>query len=330
MGGPLGDARREEAADVPSLELFESRYRLEWMSDPWADVEEAGAWLLGLRDRLQPDLVHLNGYVHAALPWERPTIVTAHSCVLSWWAAVRPGPPVGGCDRYRREVDRGLRSADLVIAPSRAMLDSLRRHYGPLGSTRVIASGREAARFPPRAKAAFVLGAGRLWDEGKNLIALDDVARNLEWPVYLAGERTHPEGGSVSPRYAHALGPLAPHVLADWLGRASIYAHPARYEPFGLSVLEAALAGCALVLGDIPSLRELWDDAAVFVPPDDRPEIARAIRALCQDATRRSALAQRCRARALELSPARMAQDYLEAYAAAALAHASVDKEISA
>jgi glycosyltransferase involved in cell wall biosynthesis len=237
---------------------------------------------------------------------------------------------VGGCDRYRREVDRGLRSADLVVAPTRAMLDCLRRHYGPLGSVRVIASGREASRFPPRTKEAFVVGAGRLWDEAENLIALDDVARNLDWPVYLAGEPTHPEGGSVSPRYARALGRLAPHALAEWLGRASIYAHPARFEPFGLSVLEAALSGCALVLGDIPSLREVWDEAAVFVPPDDRPEIARAIRALCQDATRRSSLAQRCRARALELSPARMAQEYLEAYALADLAHAPVDKEIPA
>ena len=51
--------------------------------------------------------------------------------------------------------------------------------------------------------------------------------------------------------------------------RAAIYALPARYEPFGLSALEAALSGCALVLGDIPSLREVWGDAAVFVPPDD-------------------------------------------------------------
>ena len=52
------------------------------------------------------------------------------------------------------------------------------------------------------------------------------------------------------------------------MGRAAIYALPARYEPFGLSILEAALSGCALVIGDIPSLREIWADAALFVPSD--------------------------------------------------------------
>jgi hypothetical protein len=44
---------------------------------------------------------------------------------------------------------------------------------------------------------------------------------------------------------------------------------PARYEPFGLSVLEAALSGCALVPGDIASLRGNWDGVAEFVCPDD-------------------------------------------------------------
>ena len=43
----------------------------------------------------------------------------------------------------------------------------------------------------------------------------------------------------------------------------------ARYEPFGLAVLEAAQAGCALVLSDIPTFRELWNGAAQFVPPGD-------------------------------------------------------------
>jgi len=50
---------------------------------------------------------------------------------------------------------------------------------------------------------------------------------------------------------------------------ARVFASAARYEPFGLAVLEAAQAGCALVLSDIPSFRELWDGAAVFVAPGD-------------------------------------------------------------
>ena len=63
------------------------------------------------------------------------------------------------------------------------------------------------------------------------------------------------------------------------IARAAIYALPAHYEPFGLSILEAAMSGCALVLGDIPSLREIWGDAAVFVHPDNRDAVARCLAA---------------------------------------------------
>ena len=43
-------------------------------------------------------------------------------------------------------------------------------------------------------------------------------------------------------------------------------------------VLEAALAGCALVLGDMPSLREIWEGAALFVDPGDDAAIGSALR----------------------------------------------------
>ena len=73
------------------------------------------------------------------------------------------------------------------------------------------------------------------------------------------------------------LGHLPQSKLQAWFERAAIFAAPARYEPFGLSILEAALAGCALVLGDIPSLRENWNDAALFVPPEDSRTLEAAL-----------------------------------------------------
>jgi glycosyltransferase involved in cell wall biosynthesis len=113
---------------------------------------------------------------------------------------------------------------------------------------------------------------------------------------------------------ARFLGRLSQEELARWLSRASIFAHPARYEPFGLAVLEAALSGCALVLGDLGSLRENWDGAAEFVPPWDEDALADAISRLAANESRRSVLAARARARGLEFTPARMAAGYLERY----------------
>src|SRR5207244_3856695 len=101
-------------------------------------------------------------------------------------------------ERYRREVARGIRSADRVIAPSRAMLSALDRFYGPLPrGTRVIPNGRDPRRFRTRRKEPFILSAGRLWDEAKNTRVLDTLAARLPWPIYLAGEAQHPNGSSV-------------------------------------------------------------------------------------------------------------------------------------
>src|SRR5690606_3445203 len=88
MGAPLTADQRETVRALPNVDLHESAFRVEWMDEPWRDVAAAGEWLPELAAAFRPDVIHLNGYVHAALPWQRPVLVTAHSCVLSWWDAV--------------------------------------------------------------------------------------------------------------------------------------------------------------------------------------------------------------------------------------------------
>jgi glycosyltransferase involved in cell wall biosynthesis len=316
-GGVLSDDQWSEARRVPGLEIFESCDRPEWMEDPWEDVARSSAWLLDLADRIRPDVVHLNDYAHGALPFAAPVVVAAHSCVTSWFEAVRHATPPPAFDRYRREVARGLAAAAMVVAPTRWMLETLARLYVPLPHGRVIPNGRSAARFRPREKEPFVLCAGRLWDAAKNAAGLDAVAGLLPWPVLLAGEEQHPDPAHrhhPSRRHVEALGRLSQDALISFFERAAIYALPARYEPFGLSILEAALAGCALVLGDIPSLRETWDDTALFVDPES-PEMLRSlIGGLIERPDVRRALSDRARVRALDLSPTRMADAYLAAY----------------
>src|SRR5690606_6363713 len=130
-------AQRNAVRQLDGVVLWEAPYRLEWMNDPWTDLEAAAHWLLELNASFQPELIHLNGYCHAGLPWNAPVVVVAHSCVLSWWSAVRGTPAPCEWDRYREVVTHGLRSADAVIAPTRAMLNSLRGHYGDLPPARV-------------------------------------------------------------------------------------------------------------------------------------------------------------------------------------------------
>jgi glycosyltransferase involved in cell wall biosynthesis len=202
----------------------------------------------------------------------------------------------------------------MVVAATAATLEAIHRHYGTTRSSRVICNGRDASMYAPAAKRKVVLSAGRLWDEAMNLATLERAAEMIHWPVEVAGSLDHPDGRRVASSLVHLLGELESEQLAKAYACASVYALPAKYEPFGLPVLEAALSGCALVLGDIPSLREVWGEAATYVSPGDPGELAGAVNGLVQDNARRAGMALMAWRRGLMYSPRRMANGYVEAY----------------
>ncbi len=316
MGPPPDDAQRDQARAHDNVSLYESDYRLEWMDDSEADLRAAGGWLLELERALRPDVVHLNGYAHAALRWTAPVIVVAHSCVLSWWQTTLNEPAPPRYDAYRTAVARGLAAAHTVVAPTAAMMRMLAEHYLPPHRTRVIPNGRTPAAAPVSAERSGVLAVGRVWDPAKNLAALARVAPRLTQDVRIAGRDTDPHGRRIALEGVEMLGQLAARELAAEYTRAAVFVAPARYEPFGLAALEAAGAGCALVLSDIPTYREVWGDAAVYVPADDDDAFAAAIQRLLGDASLRSTQAERARLRAQEYTPERMARAYHALYRA--------------
>ncbi|MBW7957004.1 MAG: glycosyltransferase family 4 protein [Deltaproteobacteria bacterium] len=314
MGPAATKEQAEEAREVKGLDLFEGCFKLEWMEDPWESTSAAGEWLLGLEETIGPDIVHLNGYCHGALHWRSPRIIVAHSCVISWWEAVREGPVGPEWMRYGMEVEKGLGCAEAVIAPTGAMMECLKRIYEFSAPAFIIHNGRSKESFRPGVKEELIFTAGRLWDEAKNIEALQAASRSISWPVYAAGAYEHDSGNFSSDGTIKMLGRLSKPEIAEWMSRASIFALPARYEPFGLTVLEAALSECALVLGDIPSLRELWDGAAVFVEPGDAGRLALALEMLASDRVLRARLGILARERAMEYTPERMAGAYHALY----------------
>jgi glycogen(starch) synthase len=314
MGAPLSEAQWRETARIPNLGVFESSYKLEWMHDPWDDMVAAGEWLLELERRIRPDVIHLNHYAHGALRWKAPTLIVAHSCMLAWWEAVHGQAAPVEWESYRTAVQTGLRSADMVVAPSRAMLRDLERFYGLLPRKEVVPNGREIS-FRDVPKEQFIFSAGRVWDRARNIDTLDAAAPDVAWPICVAGDPHEPGGKSVSFENVRLLGQLGSSQMADRYERASIFCLPARYEAFGVCALEAALANCALVLGDIPALREIWRDSAVFVDPNDTKGLSDALNRLINEPAVRTDLAERAHNRALEFTTLRTASSYLALYA---------------
>ena len=314
-GLPTGD-QRAALAGLPGVELRATDFKLEWQPDAAADVAAFGDFLEGLCAEVRPDVVHLNEFSHGARQFGVPKLVVGHSDVLSWHAAVRGREAGEEWNAYRRAVAAGLAGADLVAAPTAWMLGELELRFGPFAASRVIFNGLGTAPVAQGADAPrspFLFAAGRYWDEAKNIPALAAVAPQLDWSVKLAGLPS-PDGAVGPPAGVEFLGRLDAAGMAAAYAAAGIYCLPAKYEPFGLTPLEAARGGCPLVLGDLASLREVWGDAAVYVPPDDRGALADALNRLIADPAARRDLAGRAFERSRRYTRDAMTDGYLAAY----------------
>jgi glycosyltransferase involved in cell wall biosynthesis len=94
--------------------------------------------------------------------------------------------------------------------------------------------------------------------EGTQRPELERLATSLQVPVHLLGR--------------------VPDVTA-WLRRADLLVHPARWEGFGLALLEAMLASKPIVATNVSSIPEIVADGetGLLVPPDDAPALAAAL-----------------------------------------------------
>lgn len=312
LGPEPSASQLRQLAQTPNVTLFTHEGKLEWMADPWSDVDDASRWLLELEEDVSPDVVHLNSYSYAAAGFQAPVLTVAHSCVFSWWRAVRGTEPPAQWQEYHARVRQGLSRTDALVAPTRWMLSQIEQHYPPRVRGRVIPNA-VVNRAPPAEKEPIVAAAGRVWDQAKNIEGVARAVADTAWPCHIAGD----DGGAAAefPNVT-LLGLLPQSEVWSLFSRASIFAHPARYEPFGLAPLEAAHAGCALVLGDIPTLQEVWKDAALFVPPEDSVALATALQRLMDDGPLRRELAGRAFQRAQRLTTDRFARSYAGLYSA--------------
>ena len=319
LGQPPRGDQLVRAAAIPGLELHLTGLPLDWMADGPREMLAAGQALAALATEARVDAVHLNSPAHAAgTTFPVPVVAVTHSCVPTWWHAVR-GDALPAEYAWQAELTRrGCLAAATLGAPSHAFAEATAALYALPALPRVVHNGRRRMAAPgeppPGLPALFVLTAGRLWDKGKNLEALDRAAARLAIPVLAAGPLEGPNGDRAEPRHLRPLGSLGEPALAALLARRPIYASLALYEPFGLAVLEAAQAGCPLVLSDIPTFRELWGAAALYAPPDDDGAAVAAIAGLAEDPAARARLGAAARRRAARYTPEAMAAAMLALY----------------
>jgi alpha-1,3-rhamnosyl/mannosyltransferase len=244
-----------------------------------------------------------------------PRVATIHDL------AVRKLPDTVRPDTRRAleaRLGAALAEATALIVPSEAVRADLTAlagvppdkvhaiHHGP-GST----SSVTEPRLPPGIAPPFGLHVGTI-EPRKNLAVLLAAWRELR--------RRHPEarlviaGGpgwrsedverdiasAVAEGWLGALGYVSAEELAGLYRAATLVALPSLDEGFGLPAVEALAAGAPLAASDIPVLREVAGDAAVYAAPRDVAAWTAVLERLWTDAELRADLRRRGEMRAAE------------------------------
>ncbi len=286
------------------LQVIYTSLPLDWLATGPADVFAAGEAIAALARDLNADLIHLNSPTLAACArFPAPVIAVTHGCIGTWWQAARNTAPDPAYAWHADLMAAGLRAADAIVAPTAAFAATVQRTYDLPEAPLAIHNGRTPLDLPAAEQSDAVLTTGRLWDEVKGTAVLDQTAALIDAPFRAAGPLTGPHGEGVTLRHLHHLGTLDEPALAAELAGRPICVSAATFEPFGLSVLEAAQAGCPLVLSDIDTFRELWAGAALLVPPRDPHAYAGAVTRIRADPALRTHLSQAARQRAARYTP---------------------------
>ncbi|HZY63312.1 MAG TPA: glycosyltransferase family 4 protein [Edaphobacter sp.] len=286
---------------------------LEWMQNNDRCWKDGAAILSKIEKNFGAEILHCNQYCYCAADLAIPSIVTAHSDVLSWAQACRGGPLEDSpwLRRYCALVQCGLDAADAVTAPTKWMLRAVEEHFRLPASKQVIANGCTVVadqQNAPRMLRAVI--AGRLWDEGKDILLLRDTQSPI--PLVIAGACDWDGVKAHSMTGVQYYGELSQKAILNLFSESAIYVCTSRYEPFGLAPLEAALCGCAMVARNIESLREVWGDAALYFT--DAAELSNLLQHLASDPIRLRIRQNHARERAQRYSRKKMVHAYRELY----------------
>ena len=322
------------AFGLPDLEVVRLLLPRPVLYDTWNLLGVPSLGLLHRRLR-DIDLVHAPSL---AIPPRSgvPIIATVHDAAAMMFPETYPRR---GRWFHARGSEAAARRADIVIAPTRAAAHEItertpikmdRIRVVPHGvSQRVVGDGVVSATRATLGIGTqpYVLWVGT-FEPRKNVPVLveafQDVVRSADLPhrLVLVGPEGWLDAADEIRDAARALGdrflltgPIRADRLVALYRGADLLAFPSLHEGFGLPMLEAMSQSTPIVCSDIPVLREVAGDAALFVPPRDHTAWGEALVSILRDPTMREELAARGRARAPEFTWERCAALTRDVYA---------------
>jgi glycogen synthase len=274
MGPKLYNHQLEELENLaPNTHFYHQSITPEWKENDLTGIPKAGIWINKIFASENPDIIHLNHYSPACIHWDVPVVLSPQACImlLENLSSVEELPEKFHKIFHMSQI--ALHAADAVVFPTAALLAHFTCVYGQISKAHVIPPGIREIYRPSDQKFPMVFSEGHLDDPNLNLNLLLLAAPYIDGEIFIAGEK---EQVMRLPKNVRFLGNLSRQQKSNWLKMASIFALPARLDPFGLAFLEAASNRCALIGGDTPYLKEIWGDAMEYVSIDNPDALAAA------------------------------------------------------
>jgi glycosyltransferase involved in cell wall biosynthesis len=240
----------------------------------------------------------------------------------------------------RRLSVASIRVADVVLFPSKAMLDlAAVATGGPRPNWRVTPFGSQPGLFSPRSdptrssRQIKVLHVSHYCDQ-KNVGTLLRAMACLEqqsagrYLLHLTAGLAELRAGPRLPSLkedmelyrelerrgaALDLGGCSHGTMPELYRSADVFVFPSYTESFGFPLVEAMSSGVPIAAADVPINREMCGDAAVYFPPFDAEACARAIERVANDAEMSARMRERGLQRARQFTWTRHVEDLWDA-----------------
>lgn len=235
-------------------------------------------------------------------------VVTIHSMA---YLAVKDGYSTLFRMLYKALIPRTLATARAVITVSQAEKRNIVRHYpGVLDRIAVVhhgvrllsndaAAGNGERSSGERPYALWVGSTSTLKNPQLAIEAVRRANAAINIRLVIAGgsyrglRAADPRVDEKSTPWISCMGPLGEHSLDELYRGAFCLLITSRYESFGLPAVEAMARGCPVIASDLPALREICGDAAMYCQRDRADDFDSALRRLASDDTLRRTLIRR-------------------------------------
>ncbi len=282
------------------------------------------------------DLLHSTDFIppfHSNVP----SVITVHDLAFLRW----PHFLTESHAAYYSQIDRAVRHARHIVVPSESTKNDVVRqlgaspkkisviheaaapHYAPLSQEKCLAAMQRKYGVPekyiffvstiePRKNTGGLLEA---FHHLRKHYSVEDTGLVLAGkPGWLYEEVYRKVEQLDLGQSTFFLGRVPDEDLHQLFVGARCHAHPAYYEGFGLSPLEAMACGTPTIVSNTSSMPEVVGDAALIVDPSDWEEIAVAMHRLLTEDELHKELSQKGLQRASVFSWGRAASETLDVY----------------